>query len=70
VVSSPRDLNVEDYGLCIAQLKRALRGAAFACGALFALRSILSAEQFDELFRVLEQMDADIVSKMGKIRLM
>ncbi len=41
----------EDYGLRVVQLKRALRGAAFARGALFPLRSAMSAEQFDELFR-------------------
>ena len=50
---SHRDDDAEDYGLCVVQLKRALRGAAFARGALFPLRSILSEEQFDELFRVL-----------------
>ena len=67
---SPHDLDGDDYGLCIVQLKRALRGAAFARGALFPLRSILSEEQFDELFRVLQQMETDIVSEMGKVRLM
>ena len=50
------------------QLKRALRGAAFARGALFPLRSTMSKEQFDELFRTLEQMETDIVSELGKVR--
>ncbi len=36
---------------------------------LFPLRSILTAEQFDELFRELEQMEKDIVSELGKVRL-
>ena len=44
---SHRDHDAEDYGLCVVQLKRALRGAAFARGALFPLRSTMSAEQFD-----------------------
>jgi hypothetical protein len=50
------------------QLKRALRGAAFARGALFPLRSTLSVEQFDELFSTLQQMETDIVSELGKVR--
>jgi hypothetical protein len=65
---SDRDHDFEDHGLCIVQLKRALRGAAFARGALFPLRSTISAEQFDELFRVLQQMETDIVSELGKVR--
>jgi hypothetical protein len=65
---SDRDHDAEDYGLRVVQLKRALRGAAFARGALFPLRSSISAEQFDELFRVLEQMETDIVSELGKVR--
>jgi hypothetical protein len=56
-----RDHDAESYGLCVVQLKRALRGAAFARGALFLLRLTMSTEQFDELFRVLEQMETDIV---------
>jgi hypothetical protein len=67
---SPRDPDAEDYGLRIVQFKRALRGAAFARGALFPLRLIVSEEQFDELFRVLRQMETDIVSELGKVRLM
>jgi hypothetical protein len=63
-----RDDDGEDYGLCVVQLKRALRGAAFARGALFPLRSILSKEQFDELFRTLQEMETDIVSELGKVR--
>jgi hypothetical protein len=63
-----RDDDGEDHGLCVVQLKRALRGAAFARGALFPLRTILSKEQFDELFRTLQQMETDIVSELGKVR--
>ena len=61
--------DAEDHGLRVVQLKRALRGAAFARGALFPLRSTMSKEQFDELFRRLEQMETDIVSELGKVRL-
>jgi len=63
-----RDQDAEHYGLCLVQLKRALRGAAFARGALFPLRSTMSTGQFDELFRTLEQMETDIVSELGKVR--
>ena len=65
---SHRDHDAEDYGLRVVQLKRALRGAAFARGALFPLRSTISAEQFDELFRTLQEMETDIVSELGKVR--
>jgi hypothetical protein len=65
---SYRDPDAEDYGLRVVQLKRALRGAAFARGALFPLRSALSAEQFDELFHTLHQMETDIVSELGRVR--
>jgi hypothetical protein len=65
---SCRDRDADDYGPRIVQLKRALRGAAFARGALFPLRSTMSAEQFDELFRTLHQMETDIVSELGKVR--
>jgi hypothetical protein len=67
---SHRDRDAPDFGLCVVQLKRALRGAAFARGALFPLRSTISAEQFAELLRVLEQMETDIVSELGKVRFM
>jgi hypothetical protein len=65
---SGRDRNFQNYGLRVVQLKRALRGAAFARGALFPLRSTITAEQFKELHRVLEQMETDIVSELGKAR--
>jgi hypothetical protein len=63
-----RDHEPDDYGLRVTQLKRALRGAAFARGALFPLRSALSKEQFDDLFHTLQQMETDIVSELGKLR--
>jgi hypothetical protein len=66
-LSDPDD-DALHFGLRIVQLKRALRGAAFARGALFPLRTAMSAEQFDELFRTLQQMETDIVSELGKVR--
>jgi len=65
---SHRNRDAADYGLRVVQLKRALRGAAFARGALFPLRSTMSAEQFDELLRTLQQMETDIVFELGKVR--
>jgi hypothetical protein len=58
----------EGYGLRITQLKRALRGAAFARGALFPLRAAVTAEQFDELQGRLRQMEQDIFQEISRLR--
>jgi hypothetical protein len=58
---SGSDHEADDHGLRVLQLKRALRGAALARGALFPLRSTIGREQFDELFGTLKQMETDIV---------
>jgi hypothetical protein len=58
----------DDYGPRIAQLKRALRGAAFTYGALFPLRATIADEQFDELAATLKQMQTDIASELGRVR--
>jgi hypothetical protein len=63
-----RDDDADVFGLRVVQFKRALRGAAFARGALFPLRPAMSKEQFDELFRTLERMATDIVTELGKVR--
>ncbi len=63
-----RDQDALDYGLRVVQLKRALRGAAFAKGALFPLRSTVGAATLDELFQTLKQMEADMISELGKLR--
>jgi hypothetical protein len=65
---SHRDRDGDDYGLRVVQFKRALRGAAFARGALFPLRSAISVEHFDELYRTLGQMETDIFSELSKLR--
>jgi hypothetical protein len=56
------------YGLRVTQLKRAQRGAAFACGALFPLRSAMTAEQFEELHGTLEQLEEDIFHELSRLR--
>jgi hypothetical protein len=58
----------DDYGLRVVQLKRALRGAAFARGALFPLCSAVTAEQFDELYRTLGQLEQDIFHELSRLR--
>jgi hypothetical protein len=63
-----RDDDAGRYGVRVVQLKRALRGAAFAHGGLFPLRSTMSADHFDELLRTLKQMETDIVVELGKVR--
>ena len=62
------DDDVKDFGLRVVQLKRALRGVAFARGALFPLRADISTEQFDELLRLLRQMEEVIFSELGRVR--
>jgi hypothetical protein len=56
------------YGLRVTQLKRALRGAAFARGALFSLRSAATAEQLEELHGTLRQLEEDIFQELGRLR--
>jgi hypothetical protein len=63
-----RDDDAGNRGLRVIQLKRALRGAAFARGALFPLRPTLGAEQFDELYRTLEEIETETVSELGRVR--
>ena len=52
----------------VTQLKRALRGAAFARAALFSLRPAVTAEQFDELSSTLGQLEQDIFHEIGRLR--
>jgi hypothetical protein len=56
------------YGLRVTQLKRALRGVAFARGALFPLRPDVTAEQFDELYRRLGRLEQDIFQELSRLR--
>jgi hypothetical protein len=57
-----------DHGLRITQLKRALRGAAFARGALFPLRSALTDEQFDEVRDTLGRVEESIFQEISRLR--
>ncbi len=62
------DEDALDFGLRLVQLKRALRGVAFARGAVYPLRSILGKEVSDELFDTLKELATDIASEIGRIR--
>jgi len=57
-------------GLSLVQLKRALRGAAFAIGMLFPLRAegVLGAAEFDELIATLESLRNDIYAELSRLR--
>jgi hypothetical protein len=57
-----------DLGLRVVQLKRALRGAAFARGALFSLRPAVSAEQGEEFQRRLDKLGQDILHELTRAR--
>ena len=55
-------------GLCVVQLKRALRGAAFAPGALFPLRAdgLIDEGVFKELHATLEGLQSDIYDELRR----
>ena len=57
-------------GLSLVQLKRALRGAAFAFGMLFPLRAdgFLSPAEFDELIATLKSLQHDIYAELARLR--
>jgi hypothetical protein len=57
-------------GLCVVQLKRALRGAAFALGALYPLRAddLLDVETFDELHATITGLQKDIYEELRRRR--
>jgi hypothetical protein len=52
----------------VAQLKRALRGVAFARGALYSLRAAVTSEQFDELRQRLEGLEQGAFGELGRLR--
>ena len=62
--------DAELSGLNIVQLKRALRGAAFAHGALIGARydKVISEEQFQELFPQVESLQAGILDELKENR--
>ncbi|MHB8900189.1 MAG: hypothetical protein ACYC6Y_15680 [Thermoguttaceae bacterium] len=59
-----------DGGLSVVQLKRAMRGAAFALGALFALRAEggLPEAAFAEIHDTVESLQADILEELRRLR--
>jgi len=64
-----RDMGL-DFGLNVVQLKRALRGAAFAFGALISLRAegILDETVFAELRDTIKTLEADILDELRRLR--
>jgi hypothetical protein len=57
-------------GLCVVQLKRSLRGAAFAWGALFPLRAegVIDKAVFEELEATLRGLQTDIYEELRRRR--
>jgi hypothetical protein len=57
-------------GLSIVQLKRALRGAAFASGSLYPLRAdgTLDQQTFDELTDTISQIESGIYAELARLR--
>ena len=54
----------------MVQLKRALRGAAFALGALFPLRTdgTLDESTFKELHDTIQGLQTDIFAELSRLR--
>jgi len=54
----------------LVQLKRALRGAAFAFGMPFPLRDdgVLGQAEFDELVATLQSLQTDIYAELARLR--
>jgi hypothetical protein len=63
-----REYDMEEYGLCVVQLKRALRGAAFARGAMFLLRPALAAEVWQELQGKIRELERGIYQELNRVR--
>ncbi len=57
-------------GLCVVQLKRSMRGAAFAQGALFPLRAdgLIDEGTFKELYATLKGLQNDIYEELRRRR--
>jgi hypothetical protein len=57
-------------GLSVVQLKRALRGAAFALGALFPLRTEAKLDEpaFEELRDTIEALQTDMFAELSHLR--
>jgi hypothetical protein len=59
----------DDRGLCIVQLKRALRGLAFARGALFNVpKSAMPDGEFDTLYGTLGEMEKEAFAELARRR--
>mgnify|MGYP003312143109 FL=1 len=59
-----------DLGLSLVQLKRALRGAAFALGALFPLSAEkqLDNTSYEELRATIEEIHSQILVELTTVR--
>jgi hypothetical protein len=57
-------------GLGLVQLKRSLRGAAFAFGMLFPLRAdgLLTPTEFKELCETIKSLQSDIYAELARLR--
>jgi hypothetical protein len=72
VLTLPPTSELDDIerGLCLVQLKRALRGAAFVRGAIFLLRAekLLSEVELHKFIDESEAISAQIVDLLRTIR--
>ena len=66
---SPREDFIDDRGLRIVQLKRALRGAAFARGALYNVdKAMVPRDVSKTLVTTLEKIEEEMFAELGRLR--
>jgi hypothetical protein len=62
------DDDIDSYGLRVTQFKRALRGLAFAQGALFLLREAAPADKWEERYQSVKQLREDVFAELSRLR--
>jgi len=62
------DDDFDSYGLRVTQFKRALRGLAFAQGALFLLKEATPADKWEERFQSVKQLREDVFAELSRLR--
>ena len=66
---SPREDFIDDRGLQIVQLKRAVRGAAFARGALYNVdKGLVPKDVSKELDTTLKEIEEEMFAELGRLR--
>src|SRR5439155_18630365 len=62
------DDDIDSYGLRVTLFKRALRGLAFAQGALFLLKEVAPADKWEERFQSVKQLREEVFAELSRLR--